>query len=62
MSTSNTVKSIRMCIPCKPHAFQDERYGKNHRVHTTCQGSENKARKSHCTVCGKQHEHKTRVI
>lgn len=46
--------AIRKCEGCRPHEFQDTKYGKNMRVWTSVQGSKEKARKSTCTVCGKQ--------
>jgi len=39
---------IKKCDGCKPHAFQDEKYGKGVRVYTGRAGT-----KKRCTVCGK---------
>lgn len=36
---------IRICVGCKEHPFQDERYGKNMRVHCIGKGH------SVCSVC-----------
>lgn len=41
---------IYRCISCKPHEFQDERYGKNMRVMNNC--FLNKQPAYRCTVCG----------
>lgn len=41
--------AIKRCDPCKPHDFQDQKYGQNMRVYT-------EGKKSTCTVCGKQTE------
>ena len=41
---------IQECKPCKPHTYQDKRYGTNQRVHTpfTTKAGIQMAR---CTVC-----------
>lgn len=43
---------IKLCVTCKPHPFQDKRYGKNRRVfNRRCnKGGNDEAR---CTVCSK---------
>lgn len=42
---------IKSCANCKPHAYQDSKYGKNMRVYTM---GVKKEHKSKCTVCGKE--------
>ncbi len=37
---------IQKCDNCKPHAYQDQKYGLGMRVHTTDKHGVN-----HCTVC-----------
>ena len=40
---------IQECTPCKPHEFQDKRYGKGMRVHTPFTKSLQPM--ARCTVC-----------
>lgn len=45
---------IKFCA-CKPHEFQDKRYGTNMRVHTTCNyAGGKKGNGKRCTVCAKE--------
>lgn len=45
------LQMIKSCANCKPHAYQDSKYGKNMRVYTM---GVKKEHKSKCTVCGKE--------
>jgi hypothetical protein len=45
-STPRSRAVIKLCPNCKPHPFQDERYGKNMRVMSTMKEGQNR-----CTVC-----------
>lgn len=39
---------IATCSPCKPHAYQDKKYGTNRRVMNSCK----EGKSLRCTVCG----------
>lgn len=39
---------VTICSDCKPHKFQDARYGKNRRVMNLCK----EGKSVRCTVCG----------
>jgi len=41
---------VKPCHPCKPHPYQDEKYGKNVRAHTI----RPEGKVGRCTVCGKE--------
>ena len=41
---------VKPCLGCKPHAYQDNKYGDKLRVHNTTKSDKDKR----CTVCGKQ--------
>ena len=41
---------IQACQPCRPHPYQDQRYGKNQRVHTPFKTKAGVAM-ARCTVC-----------
>ena len=45
--------AIKWC-PCKPHPFQDSKYGQNMRVHTPRKKAKNAVQVWRCTVCGKE--------
>lgn len=47
--TKGSVKSteVKLCVPCKPHDFQDKQYGVNRRIHNPNGKGDYK-----CTVCG----------
>ncbi len=42
---------VKYCPNCKPHPFQDGRYGLNMRVHTPTPGKRGGGDGGHCTVC-----------
>lgn len=43
--------SIRWCPGCKPHKFQDEKHGKNKRVHNATGRAGGRIEGWRCTVC-----------
>lgn len=48
---------IIQCPTCKPHTYQDKKYGKNMRVHNVCK----EHGKYRCTVCGKTNTFSVKV-
>lgn len=42
--------AIKLCPNCKPHEYQDKRYGQNMRVYNESVTG----KKKNCTVCGKE--------
>lgn len=50
----NMKTKILVCKNCKPHDFQDKKYGVRKRVHNLS-GDKNK-NKARCTVCGNVRE------
>lgn len=45
---------VKPCAGCRPHPYQDAKYGKGVRVHTRDKDGNPNA----CTVCGKGGKHK----
>ena len=43
---------VMKCVGCKEHEFQDEKYGKDMRLHNPSGGA--KSEQWTCTVCGKK--------
>jgi hypothetical protein len=46
----STRAAVLRCRNCKPHSYQDAKYGDHMRVHNGCKDGESQGYR--CTVCG----------